>query len=80
MRSNTGGEVQISITSETTQVDGTKKFFSKYGVYEVAGMTIFSDPGSTVGMVLTASKDAILNHDNLDEDYTMRFSLSIEKC
>ena len=80
MRSNTGGEVRVSITSETTRVDGTKKFFSKYGAYEVAGMTIFSDPGSTVGMVLTASKDAILNQDNPDEDYTMRFSLSIEKC
>lgn len=53
--SNRGSQISITLSDETTQIIGVQTFFSMYGVYNISGMQILTEPGSSdVVMTLTA--------------------------
>ena len=76
--SNRGSQISITLSDESTQIIGVQTFFSMYGVYNISGMQILTEPGSSdVVMTLTAEQRAIKTKGS---EFKLEFDLQIREC
>ena len=72
--------MSIDINDIKTTIEGPKRFFSSFGVFNISGMIIKTTPGANnIIMTVEAEKRAIKAANN-DELRSIKYNLLVMKC
>ena len=70
--------ISITLNDFETEIRGAMQFFSMYGVYNISGMQILTQPGlSNIVMTMTAEQRAIKTKGS---EFKIEFDLGIRDC